>query len=126
MNWKVIRNSAGWGIAGRRIGFLLPRLCRATRKQGSANSQAPAIFFWESPEIKMQAGSPLINLAISADEFVRFFKERVTDVVARASNGQAVRFPANILRPYVLRDGVQRRFRRSFDGAGNLLTIESV
>ena len=74
----------------------------------------------------MQARSLLINLAISADEFVRLYQGRVTDVVAKASNGQTVRFPANILRPHVLRDGVQGRFRLSFDGAGKFLAIERV
>ena len=74
----------------------------------------------------MSTRSLLITLAINADDFVRLYQGRAIDVVAKASTGQTVRFPASILRPHVSREGVHGRFRLSFDGAGKFRSIERV
>lgn len=68
--------------------------------------------------------SLVVNLAIEADEFVRLYKGTARDVVARATNGQTVRFPANILRPFVTHDGVRGRFKISFNANGKLIAID--
>ncbi|MEL7447950.1 MAG: DUF2835 domain-containing protein [Pseudomonadota bacterium] len=65
-----------------------------------------------------------ITLAINADDFVRLYQGRAVNVVARASNGQTVQFPAGVLRRHVTRDGVQGRFRLFFDGNGKFVSIE--
>ncbi len=70
--------------------------------------------------------SLIISLAISADDFVRLYQGSATDVIAKASTGETVRFPANILRPHVTREGVHGRFRLSFDEAGKFRSIERV
>ncbi len=70
--------------------------------------------------------SLVFTLAITPDEFLRLYQGTVRNVVTKASNGQTVRFPANILRPFVTRDGVQGTFRISFDAKGKLTDIDKL
>ena len=68
--------------------------------------------------------SVVLDLAISADEFLRLYQGAASQVLARANDGQSVRFPANILRPFVHHDGVHGRFVITFDETGKLLSID--
>ncbi len=70
--------------------------------------------------------SLVINLAIEADEFVRIYKGTARDVVARATSGQTVRFPANILKPFVAHAGVHGRFKITFNANGKLIAIDKL
>lgn len=70
--------------------------------------------------------SLVFTLAITPDEFLRLYQGTARNVVTRATNGQTVRFPANILRPFVTRDGVRGRFRISFDAYGKLIAIDKI
>lgn len=74
------------------------------------------------PETKLL----VVKLAIEADEFVRLYKGTARSVVARATNGKTVRFPANILRPFVTRDGVRGRFKITFNASGKLIAIDKL
>lgn len=64
------------------------------------------------------------GLSISAEEFQRLYQGSVRDVVALADDGRRLRFPAAILRPYVLHDGVRGRFRLHFDEHNRFQSIE--
>ena len=68
--------------------------------------------------------SVVVKLDIKADEFLRLYKGTARDVFATATNGQKVRFPANILRPFVTRDGVRGRFKITFSANGKLIAID--
>ena len=70
--------------------------------------------------------SLVFTLAITPDEFLRLYQGTARNVVTRATNGQTVRFPANILRPFVTRDGVRGRFRISFDVNGKLISVDKI
>jgi hypothetical protein len=59
--------------------------------------------------------SLVISLAISTDEFQRLYQGSVKEVLAFSQDGRRVRFPAAILRPFVLHNGVQGAFEISFD-----------
>lgn len=74
----------------------------------------------------MPAGSVTVQLSLSADEMLKLYSGSARDVVALAENGQTVRFPAAILRPYVTHSGVQGRFRIRFDAAGRFVDIDCV
>lgn len=52
----------------------------------------------------------VLNLFLSADEYMRFYQGAARNVVATATSGQRVQFPANLLRPFVTRDGVSGLF----------------
>ncbi len=72
----------------------------------------------------MSARSLDVDLAIPAEDYLRMYEGSARDVVAHATNGQTVRFPANILRRFVLHDGVYGRFRIRFDERGKFIAIE--
>ena len=74
----------------------------------------------------MPPDSVTLQLSLSADEMLKLYSGSARDVVARAENGQIVRFPAGILRPFVTHGGVQGRFRIRFDAAGRLVDIDRV
>lgn len=66
----------------------------------------------------------VVDLHIGADEYVRHYSGAANVVVARARNGQTVKFPANILRPFVLHDGVHGAFSLLIDDRSKLLSID--
>lgn len=68
----------------------------------------------------------IINIDISADEYLKLYKGQAKDVVTRAMDGRTVRFPAAILQPFVQRSGVKGRFRIVFDSKGKFQGIERV
>jgi hypothetical protein len=57
-----------------------------------------------------QARTFVVDLAISADEFLRLYQGSARAVIVRARNGQTVQFPANALTRFVLHDGVHGSF----------------
>jgi len=64
-----------------------------------------------------------VDLAISADEFLRYYTGSVRLVSAIATDGRRVRFPANVLQRVVRRDGVYGRFQIEFSHDGKFLNI---
>jgi hypothetical protein len=67
--------------------------------------------------------SIIVNLAISADEFQRLYEGNVKTVLAQSIDGRRIRFPANILRPFVLHTGVQGTFQIEFDDENRFSSI---
>ncbi len=57
----------------------------------------------------------VIQLSISADKMMGYYRGQVKNVVARATTGQTVQFPASALQKYIMQDGVHGRFRIEFD-----------
>ena len=76
----------------------------------------------------MNAGTRklVMDLHISADEFVRLYSGAANVVFARTCGGQTVKFPANSLRPFVLHDGVHGAFALLIDDDNKLLEIERI
>jgi hypothetical protein len=76
------------------------------------------------------AGIPMpalvIQLSISADKMMGYYRGQVKNVVARATTGQTVQFPASALQKYILQDGVHGRFRLQFDDNFKFLGLEPV
>jgi hypothetical protein len=68
----------------------------------------------------------IVNVSISAEDFQRLYQGSVKDVLAYSTEGLRIRFPASILRPYVLHSGVQGLFQIEFDEANRFKTIERV
>jgi hypothetical protein len=67
--------------------------------------------------------SLVVNLAISAEEFQRLYMGSAQSVVARSLDGRNVRFPAAILRPFVLHNGIRGQFEIVFDETNRFQTI---
>ena len=68
----------------------------------------------------------VVDLHIGADEYVRHYSGAANAVVARARNGQTVKFPATILRPFVMHDGVHGTFSLLIDDRSKLLSIDRI
>lgn len=68
--------------------------------------------------------STIISLSISADEFERLYRGTAKEVIAYSFEGLRIRFPANILRPYVLHSGVHGIFQIDFDEENRFQAIK--
>jgi hypothetical protein len=55
-----------------------------------------------------------VQLAIPADELLRFYAGQAHVVSARAVDGRTVQFPARILRRFVTEDGITGTFQLVF------------
>lgn len=63
-------------------------------------------------------------LAIPADRYLAYYQGRVRYVVATSFDGRRIQFPANILRPFLGRDGIYGEFVLRYDDNHKLLGIE--
>jgi hypothetical protein len=68
----------------------------------------------------------VVDLAISADEYLAYYSGSVRQVVAKATDGRIVRFPAAILQRMVGHDGIYGRFAIEFDSAGKFTGISKL
>lgn len=68
----------------------------------------------------------LVDVNISAEKYKLMYQGIAQHIDARALDGRRVRFPANILRPFLLRDGIKGRFRILYDKQGKYQKIERV
>lgn len=65
-----------------------------------------------------------LQLNISADEMLEYYRGTARVVCAVADNGQTVNFPAGAVQRFVTEHGVHGRFRLIFDHNNKLLTLE--
>lgn len=66
----------------------------------------------------------IIDIRISADEYLKMYQGLARDVVTYARDGRKVRFPAKILQRFVMRDGVYGSFAIQFDEQHKFRSIE--
>lgn len=68
----------------------------------------------------------IFDLHIPAERYVALYAGQVREVQARSLDGASLRFPGNILRPFVSHEGVHGRFRISFDENNKFQAIEKI
>ncbi|QEQ96322.1 DUF2835 family protein [Neptunomonas concharum] len=68
----------------------------------------------------------IINISISTKEYLKQYQAPNCQVSTLSSDGRRVRFPASILRPFLLHDGIKGRFRISFDSGGKFKSIQRI
>jgi hypothetical protein len=68
----------------------------------------------------------IVDLYISADEYLRHYKGQVSQVVCEARDGRRVRFPSSILQRFVTRSGIHGSFRIDFDDANKLVSVKRI
>lgn len=66
----------------------------------------------------------IVDISISPEEWLKLYQGVARDVHVRARDGRTVRFPARILSPFFLREGIHGAFRISFDDNGKFQTVE--
>lgn len=57
----------------------------------------------------------IVKLHISPERFQAYYRGIVADVVARATDGRIVQFPARVLRPFFTYQGIHGTFMITFD-----------
>lgn len=67
-----------------------------------------------------------VSLSISADEYVRLYQGAARSVLARTIEGRTIRFPANILQPFVTRSGIEGVFNIYFDSDNRFVKVEPI
>lgn len=67
--------------------------------------------------------SIIVNLSISTDEFQRLYEGNAKTVFAHSIDGRSIRFPAGILRPFVLHNGIRGTFQIDFDEENRFQSI---
>lgn len=68
----------------------------------------------------------VIELNISAEKLLAYYRGEVRAVRARASNGQTVQFPVSVLQKHVMQDGIHGLFRMEFDENNKFVRIERI
>ena len=66
------------------------------------------------------------RLAIPAEKYLAYYEGTVRQVVVTLANGQILQFPADNLRPFVTREGIQGEFVLRVDARNKLQAIERV
>jgi hypothetical protein len=66
------------------------------------------------------------GIHIPADEYLKYYKGTARAVHAQTIDGRSVQFPANVLQPFVTRDGITGQFVMYFDQDNKFLRIEKV
>lgn len=65
----------------------------------------------------------IVPLNLSADEYLRYYRGAVRNVLARDLQGRVVQFPANLLQRFVTENGVDGIFEITITSAGKLVDI---
>jgi len=68
----------------------------------------------------------VLHLSINTDKMVRYYRGQVKTVIARATNGQTVQFPASALQKHIRPDGVKGTFTIVFDEHYKFVSLETV
>lgn len=66
------------------------------------------------------------KLSITREEYLSYYSGAAQWVVARAFEGETVRFPASFLREFVAEDGVYGVFEMTVDDRDKLLSLKRV
>ncbi|MCL6414621.1 DUF2835 domain-containing protein [Aestuariirhabdus sp. Z084] len=67
-----------------------------------------------------------VDISISAQQYLAHYSGSVRNVQARSQDGRLIRFPSEILRPFVTRNGIEGCFCIEFDDEGRFQRISRV
>ena len=56
------------------------------------------------------------DLEISPDEYLEYYRGVLKQVMVRCSSGETVQFPASLLQPFLLPEGIRGRFALTCNG----------
>ncbi len=66
------------------------------------------------------------SLNLSADRYLGHYQGSIKRVSVVADDGRRIEFPANALRPFVTKDGVQGQFEMVVDANNRLLRLARI
>jgi glucose-6-phosphate isomerase len=64
------------------------------------------------------------SLYITSGEYLKSYQHNEAVVVVMSDDGRRVKFPANLLKRFVMHNGIQGRFRINYDSSGKCLGVE--
>lgn len=67
--------------------------------------------------------SLVLDISLTADEFVAVYQGRANRVLLRSRDGRKVSLPAHHLRPHLGHTGVRGTFQLDFSADGELLSL---
>ncbi len=67
-----------------------------------------------------------VSISIDRDEYLKWYQGAASTVLATTTTGQKVRFPANILRPFVTHGGINGTFVIYFDDNNKFSDIRRI
>lgn len=70
--------------------------------------------------------SVIVDIYISADEYLKWYGGVATNVYTQSRDGRSVSFPAKILHKYIGHDGVKGSFLITFDENNRFKNIEKL
>lgn len=68
----------------------------------------------------------LIDLRISAEEYLAHYQGTAKQVIARDRSGKSIAFPSNILQPFVTHNGISGSFEIETDSKNRFRKITRV
>lgn len=66
----------------------------------------------------------LFSLNIKASELEKYYRGQATSILVTALNGLKIRFPANLILPYVAHNGIHGRFILQYDDNGKAQSLK--
>lgn len=70
--------------------------------------------------------SLIVDIRLPREEYLKCYQSYIRQVRAVARTGESVRFPINVLQPYLTHTGVQGSFRLSFSEENKFVGIELI
>lgn len=64
-----------------------------------------------------------VRLKISPERFQAYYQGVVDNIVAQATDGRTIQFPARVLRPFLSYQGIQGMFEITFDSTMKFQSI---
>lgn len=74
----------------------------------------------------MSESAVFVSIKISAEEYLKSYAGTARSVLATSEDGRRIRFPANILRPFVTRAGIDGCFAIYFDDNKRFTRVEKL
>ena len=71
-------------------------------------------------------GVLIVDIRLPRDEYLKVYQSYVRQVRAVARSGESVRFPINVLQPFLTHTGIEGSFRLSFDSDHKFVGIELI
>ncbi|MBV1879629.1 MAG: DUF2835 domain-containing protein [Pseudomonadales bacterium] len=68
--------------------------------------------------------SLVVDISLPRAEYLKVYESYIKSVRAIAQNGQTVRFPVSVLKPYVTPEGIHGTFRLIFDAEHKFSRVE--
>jgi hypothetical protein len=66
------------------------------------------------------------SLSICSDEYLKYYRGQIKWVIAISNKGLKVKFPANLLKPYIARDGIKGRFNLQYLTSGKAVSLTKI